>query len=263
MNLGNAPSGQRCALPIPAGMSPGDLAQPPESGEQYMLRVRLEAASIPDVVVAPRRAELLRQIDSRAGLPAGGAERESGPGASPPLPAILRPSEEWLSGVARHLTRERARLMAAIDGLDVPADFAIPGCGQQREWKAFCYGAVGAGPSPDRVILYALASMDQAMAVWLIKRMTSWMSVDGLRRAEGVWAWYLVLKLDSLLDHDDMHALRELCRKLVAILANVGHSIGQDAQATLNIRGDEIAAINILIASTTRGYRQRDLEPWA
>ncbi|KAJ2710261.1 hypothetical protein H4R19_003837 [Coemansia spiralis] len=251
MDADHTPCGQRCALPVPADLLPGDAAQAPESGEQYMLRVRLESASIPNVVAAPRRAE---QHQARNGAP--------GP-AAPPLPAILRPDEGWLAGFARHLARERARLAAAIAGLDVPVDFATPDWGQQREWKSFCYSAVDSGPGADRTMLYALAAMDQPAAMWLIKRLRSWLVVDQLRRAEGAWLWFLVLRLDGLLDHDDIHALRELCRRLVAILAAIGHSVGHDTQGILAIRGDEIAAINILIAAITRGYGQRDLEPWA
>ncbi|KAJ2286169.1 hypothetical protein IWW55_007051, partial [Coemansia sp. RSA 2706] len=66
--------------------------------------------------------------------------------------------------------------------------------------------------------------------------------------------------LDNLLDHGDTHCLRELCRKLKVIRANIGHNLGHSPSESLAIRSDEIAALNILIASVTRGYRQRDLE---
>ncbi|KAJ2772930.1 hypothetical protein IWQ57_001541 [Coemansia nantahalensis] len=249
MDTDHTPYGQRCALPVPAGLLPGDAAQAPESGEQYMLRVRLERASIPNVVAVARRTQ---QPRARSSTP------ETGP---PPLPSILQPTEEWLAGFARHLAKERARLAAVIAGLDVPADFVIPGWAQQRKWKSLCYSG-GSGPGADRAMLYTLASMDQPAALWLIRLMQSWMATDQLRRAEGAWLWFLILRLDGLLDHDDTHTLRQLCRKLVAILAAIGQTVGHNTQGTLTVRGDEIAAINILIAAITRGYGQRDIEPW-
>ncbi|KAJ2440698.1 hypothetical protein GGF42_007538, partial [Coemansia sp. RSA 2424] len=51
--------GQRGALPVPRGATLGDLSHEPESGEQYMLRVRMEAASIPQVIIASNRTQIL------------------------------------------------------------------------------------------------------------------------------------------------------------------------------------------------------------
>ncbi|KAJ2626344.1 hypothetical protein H4R22_004846 [Coemansia sp. RSA 1290] len=93
------------------------------------------------------------------------------------------------------------------------------------------------------------------MALRLIKWLTAWISTDKLLKVEGMWMWYLILKLDSLLDPDDMHSLREMCRKLKLVRGSIGHN----SDELLKYHADEIAAINILIASVTHGYGQRDL----
>ncbi|KAJ2120407.1 hypothetical protein GGH12_005318 [Coemansia sp. RSA 1822] len=146
-----------------------------------------------------------------------------------------------------------------LSKVSVPSEFQIPGSGQLREWKQLCYES-GDDASPSRNMHYALAAMDQAMALRLVKWMEAWTLMDKLRQPEGMWLWYLILKLDNLLDHDDTHVLRELCRKLKLIRSNIGHNIVQNPEHLLVYRADEIAAINILITSVTRGYRQRDLE---
>lgn len=226
------------ALPVPDTTVPGNLDQEPESGEQYMLRVRMEAESIPNIAVAPNRSQLLQPKK----LVKDTADTEPGY-----KDASVLPSSAWLDRFANFFSDQKRRFQDILQRTDVPANFALPNNGQQKEWKSFCY-------SPSSNMLYALSSIDQVMALRLLKWMDrSWLAGTQLRHTEGLWIWYLVLKLDDLLDYDDMHILRELCRKL----KTVRDSIGID-----NIVGrwDEIAALNILIASVTRGYRQRDLE---
>ncbi|KAJ2786156.1 hypothetical protein GGI15_001682 [Coemansia interrupta] len=109
-------------------------------------------------------------------------------------------------------------------------------------------------------MVYALSAMDQAMVIRLIGWMTTWLAADKLQKAEGIWLWYLILKLDELLDHDDTHTLRQLCRKLTTIRENISLTIGNGSAELIQHRSGEIAAVNILIASVTHGYGQRDLE---
>ncbi|KAJ2397834.1 hypothetical protein GGI23_003397 [Coemansia sp. RSA 2559] len=259
--MGDATSNQRNALPIPDNVTVGDLSIDPESGEQYMLRVRMEAVSMPSVSVAENREQMLlasmdkdkRHFSSID--PYGKNEEEL------PLAEFVKPSERWLAGFPSWFVAQRKRLVRVLDQTKVPDDFDLPRNGQIREWKAFCYEASRRSETNSAILLHTLAAIDQAMAMRLIKWITAWLATDKLQRAEGIWLWHLVLRLDALLDHDDTHALRELCRKLGRIRANIGCSSPQDSvPITLLYRGDEIAATNILIASVTRGYGQRDLE---
>ncbi|KAJ2613354.1 hypothetical protein H4S08_002241 [Coemansia sp. RSA 1365] len=254
MNSEDLPYGRRGALPVPAGVSLGDHTQAPTSGEQYMLRVRLEAESIPRVVIAPNREQLLHDNHlnvSKSPVPSTVTNSER-------LPDILRPSVGWLEAFSRYFAQEQTGFRLLLNKTNIPPEFSIPNSDRLREWKSFCYSIDDS--TTTKTIVYALASVDQMMAIRLIKWMTSWMAIDRLRRIEGIWIWYLILRLDSLLDHDDTHVLRELCRRLISIRANIGHNIGQDAEAQSVLLHDEIAAINILIAAVTRGYKQYDLE---
>ncbi|KAJ1960789.1 hypothetical protein GGI12_003614 [Dipsacomyces acuminosporus] len=243
--------GMRGALPISDSIGIGDLAQEPESGEQYMLRVRLESESIPKVSIAESRDLLLQQSEASSKKSKGTPEQES-------LPDSVKPPDQWLDGFADYFHRRRAQFNSLIGQTAVPSGFSVPGSGQIREWKVFCYETSGSSPS-NSAMLNALASIDQAMAIRLIKCMTAWLAVDKLRRQEGIWLWYLILKLDSLLDHEDTHALRELCRRLRNIRLVIGRQLQENASME-RYRIEEIAALNVLIASVTRGYRQRDLE---
>ncbi|KAJ2452215.1 hypothetical protein EV183_003073 [Coemansia sp. RSA 2336] len=237
--------GQRGALPIPSDVLVGDLTQEPESGEQYMLRVRLEAESIPKVVVAPQRDSLL--------LPANSLTETSQSEPESHSPGPLQPSKEWLACFPRFFVQERLNFKTLLQNIDIPDEFSLPSSGQLREWKQLCYETSNL---TTKKLHYTFAAMDQAMALRLIKWMTAWISTDRLLKAEGMWLWYLILKLDSLLDPDDMHSLREMCRKLKVVRGNIGYK----SDDLLKYHADEIAAINILIASVTHGYGQRDLD---
>ncbi|KAJ2789537.1 spliceosomal snRNP component, partial [Coemansia guatemalensis] len=179
--------------------------------------------------------------------------------SSEQLPDYLRPSANWLDAFTGYFAQEQTGFRLLLDKTSIPQDFSIPHSDRLREWRSFCYG-IDEDRSTKNSIVYALASADQMMAIRLIKWMTAWMAIDQLRRIEGIWLWYLILRLDSLLDHDDTHVLRELCRRLISIRSNIGHNIGQNAETQLDHRRNEIAAINILIAAVTRGYKQYDLE---
>ncbi|KAJ1801103.1 gem (nuclear organelle) associated protein 2 [Coemansia sp. RSA 2399] len=258
--MGDATSNQRNALPIPDNVTAGDLSIDPESGEQYMLRVRMEAVSMPSVSVAENREQMLLATMNKdkshfASTGPCGKNEEL------PLADFVKPSERWLARFSSWFVAQRKRLVRVLDQTNVPDDFDLPGNGQVREWKALCYEASRHSETNSAILLHTLAAIDQVMAMRLIKWITSWLATDKLQRAEGIWLWHLVLRLDALLDHDDIHALRELCRKLGRIRANIGCSSPQDSvPTTLLYRGDEIAATNILIASVTRGYGQRDLD---
>ncbi|KAJ1891215.1 gem (nuclear organelle) associated protein 2 [Coemansia sp. S17] len=237
--------GQRGALPVPRGATPGDLSIEPESGEQYMLRVRMEAASIPNVVVANNRHQIL--LTSNPGKRPLVASNPVGH----PLPpdSVAQPNAEWLSHFEHYFARQRHHFRTALSATNIPANPDIPGIGQLREWRSYCY-EIRAGSCQ---MLATLAHIDQPMAMRLLKWMTTWLSKDQLRRVEAIWMWYLLLSLDSLLDHEDTHALRELCRTLLRIRSIIATNFTP-------ARGEEVAALNILIAAVTRGYRQRDLE---
>ncbi|KAJ1643655.1 hypothetical protein J3B02_005640 [Coemansia erecta] len=242
--------GQRGALPIPSNVALGDLSQEPESGEQYLLRVMNEAAAGPSFVAA-RASDVVQPIKKTEDHL---AIAQDNPNAVALVEAVI-PNEQWCSNYAKSLKKDRSRFRYIIKQTPIPIDFALPEAGNSRAWKTFCYET-----SSNRGILFALAAMDQAMTIRLIKWMTMWLAADRLWRAEGIWLWYLILKLDELLDHDDMHTLRELCRRLRKIRENISQKIGHNFIDLAVHRSEEIAALNILIISITRGYGQLDME---
>ncbi|KAJ2377953.1 spliceosomal snRNP component [Coemansia sp. RSA 2607] len=244
--------GQRSAFPVSNSIELGDLDQQPESGEQYLLRVMMEADATPRFAVA---TNITRPLSNSAAPPAGSKDEQS---ENVLIDAVL-PSSVWLQQFAQYFRDQRSRLVQIISNTALPDGFALPDRGNQREWKSFCYEN-SIDPLNSKNILYALFAMDQAMAIRLIGWMTSWLAIDKLQRAESMWLWYLMLKIDELLDHDDTHTLRQLCRKLRDIRENISQIIGNNSADIIQHRGSEIAAVNILIASVTRGYGQRDLE---
>ncbi|KAJ2487819.1 hypothetical protein IWW37_005079 [Coemansia sp. RSA 2050] len=244
-NLSNIVYGQRGALPVPRDAVPGDLSIEPESGEQYMLRVRMEAASIPNVVVANNRHQILLASNPKK-LPLMGS---SPVGHSLPLDSVARPSDKWLANFERYFAQQRHCFRTALAATNIAASPNVPGIGQSKEWRAYCYNISGGNCQ----MLATLAHIDQPMTMRLLKWMTTWLSRDQLRRVEAIWMWYLLLSIDSLLDHEDTHALRELCRALLRIRSIAATGFCRE-------RGGEIASLNILIAAVTRGYHQRDLE---
>ncbi|KAJ2004495.1 hypothetical protein GGI04_002217 [Coemansia thaxteri] len=249
--------GQRGALPVPRGTAPGDLSTAPESGEQYMLRVRLEAASMPSVVVASNREDAIRTSNpQRRPLVAGSSSGE----APCELPAAVVPSSEWLASFGRRFEQSRRQLKSALAAHSSRGS-GIPGSGHPREWRSFCYEIDTQAPGCC-AMLDALAEMDQAMAMRLLKWLAAWLAKDRLRRIEAIWIWHLLLRLDALLDHEDTHALRDLCRRLKSIRSQLAAALPLDPVSgdALQGRAEEIAALNVLIAAVTRGYLQRDLE---
>ncbi|KAJ1894221.1 gem (nuclear organelle) associated protein 2 [Kickxella alabastrina] len=253
--------GQRGALPISNNISPGDLDQEPESGEQYMLRVMMEAAAAPKIAVAINREHLISQttLSMRSSNRQSECSKDASELESPPLLDVVLSTEKWRQNFRKYFMQQRSKFNRMIASVDVPNDFALPGSGNSREWKTFCYETSGNSPT-NRAMLHALAAMDQVMALRLIKWISAWLAADKLWRAESIWLWYLILKLDSLLDQEDIHMLRELCRKLKRVRVAVGHVTQNDLSGQIQSRSDEIAALNILIAAVTRGYRQHDLE---
>ncbi|KAJ2720214.1 hypothetical protein GGI07_004735 [Coemansia sp. Benny D115] len=265
--------GQRSALPLPSsGVTIGNLDQEPDCAEQYLMRVMAEAASAPPVVVADNRDQLI--ADAMQATRAAGTDHcPADQHVQHHSPATALPNDEWVRGFQRRLVQQRAAFNAAISAVAVPEDFLLPGSTSAHEWKPFCYSSGSQGSSGDacskKDIIHAMAAIDQATAMRLIKWMTAWLSSDKLRPAEAIWLWYLILKLDELLDYEDTHTLRELCRKLKAIRATVallespGASVEQSqsqSQSQSQAYSDQIAALNILILAVTRGYNQQDLE---
>ncbi|KAJ2504202.1 hypothetical protein IWW47_002637, partial [Coemansia sp. RSA 2052] len=168
--------GQRGALPVPRGATLGDLSQEPESGEQYMLRVRMEAASIPQVIIASNRTQiLLASNPTKRPLIATNTPNSS----RLDLDSVARPCDEWLSNYTQRFALQRRQFRSALAATAVPADHRIPD--QQQEWKAYCYGGAAsqsfsAHGSCD--MMATLASMDQPMTMRLLKWMTMWLAKD-------------------------------------------------------------------------------------
>ncbi|KAJ2637052.1 gem (nuclear organelle) associated protein 2 [Coemansia sp. RSA 1286] len=244
--------GQRGAFPIPSDVALGDLDQEPESGEQYLLRVMTEAAAAPSFVAASRIAKSVQKADILV-------KTDYQPDNVVLVDAVI-PSEQWCQQFAKSLKQDRSRFKQIIRQTRLPEDFALPEAGNSKAWRSFCYETCSSSSPNDRRVLLSLAAMDQTMAIRLIKWMTTWLTSDRLWRAEGVWLWCLILKLDELLDQDDMHALRELCRRLKKIRESISLTIGHNVTDQAVHRSEEIAALNILIISVTRGYGQLDME---
>ncbi|KAJ1933578.1 hypothetical protein EC988_009076, partial [Linderina pennispora] len=126
--------GARGALPIPDDTTVGDLDQEPETGEQYMLRVRLESQSAPRVTI-DRDRDMLIQKSTKKNV------------AQPPteelelVPEFARPLPEWLDAFAVCFRRQRQIFVAQLQSAAVPGEFKLPDNGSPKEWRNMCYSA--------------------------------------------------------------------------------------------------------------------------
>ena len=108
--------------------------EPPLSAEEYLLRVRLEFAALPDVMEATH-------IDPRAYDSHQTAYMPSQP-SLPPTPAELAPSVEWEEDVLANFYEVRESLTTLEEEVGVGKDrkIKVPPLREEGSWRVFFFG---------------------------------------------------------------------------------------------------------------------------
>ncbi|EWM21082.1 hypothetical protein Naga_100619g2, partial [Nannochloropsis gaditana] len=117
--------------------------EPPLSAEEYLLRVRLEFASLPEIVEATHINA--RTYDSRqtAYMPVQPA--------LPPTPAGLTPSHEWEEMILTDFedVRENLQRLEEEEGVGRERKIKVPPLREEGSWRIFFFGRTERGADPN------------------------------------------------------------------------------------------------------------------
>ncbi|KAG9327440.1 hypothetical protein KVV02_000389 [Mortierella alpina] len=94
-----------------------------------------------------------------------------------------------------------------------------------------------------------LVRLNQGHIMQLLKYHLRWLAEDDLTDQEGIWLYALFLKLDPLLESDQVAVLRNLAKKCARIRS---HLHGES--------GSKLATVNMVITIIARLFGQEDLE---
>ncbi|KAF9127579.1 gem (nuclear organelle) associated protein 2 [Mortierella sp. 14UC] len=104
--------------------------------------------------------------------------------------------------------------------------------------------ATGMPPSPQFLI-----RLDQGHLIQLLRYHLRWLAEDDLQEQEGRWLYALFLKLDPLVESDQVAVLRNMAKKCARIRSHFN-----------NDSGSKLATVNMVITIVARLFGQEDLE---
>lgn len=218
------------ALPVPEGEPDWDSG-PPETAEEYLRRVRWEAARCPQVVRSEPDPEKLRQLARRR--PGANDDAPPPPPVLPDIPDIpdapawARPSPDWLTGFLSDFASLRAQLAAAGTGGSgaSPAPARLPDLRDVAAWDHLCFGRAAQrsmgpcdGQSVPPAILDAVLGMDQVCIEVLLQRHVEALApLAALPFPRGAWLFALAARIEKPLHADAGAAFRALLRKCATL----------------------------------------------
>eukprot|EP00667_Euglena_gracilis_P020240 EG_transcript_21887 len=159
---------RRC---LPIADHDTDVSRPPATAEEYLLRVRKEARTVRDVLVA----------DNPQPRPARGSRRGCVPKAlcQPYLPPALVPHPRWRARLLAHFSHFRDALLA-MERRGEGSSSGLPSGRIESEWKAFCLPQPEGRPPAAALVV----GMDHVLVNWLLQRQVLWAAGgDDLPRA--------------------------------------------------------------------------------
>lgn len=216
---------------LPVHGEPDFASGPPTSAEEYLRRVRHEAASLPDVVTSSIDP---RAYDAHRTQWAPPAEDDI-----PQAPDFARPSEQWVVQLLHDFAGVRADLQRA----EAEQSFervSVPSEGDHGSWRTFCFGGEAAGAPPRQPTMPVLMAIDQVQCTLLLKWHSDWAAASrGLTQTSATWLYALTARLERPLTQGAMASLRSLLRHCARLRAGV-----KDPNDPL------LANLNILIAIT-------------
>ena len=221
-----------------------DPSVPPSSGEDYLRRVRLEAAQFPLVSVASARPVLTPRAPSAS------------PSASslllpprPVTPRALLPSAAWQDSFVADFASMRLEIArrGPPPASTLPPSF--PGVRDEGAWRALLRRPARASDAP---ALTFVARLDQPSILSLLEIHTDFLAgqadSDAVSEMQSQWLMALLLRMDTLLTADASTVLRSLCRACQA------RRLALKPEAK-----EQLSALNIIITVVVRYFNQKDL----
>lgn len=223
---------------LPVYGDPDFSSGPPQSAEEYIRRVRYEAAQLPDVVMSsidPRHYDEARTAYS-------GMAACDIPSAEP----WAVPAWSWVSDTLHDFVAVRNDLLRCEHAQDFDA-VEVPSENDHRTWRTFCLGSVPAAPTDcNPPTLPVLMAIDQVNCNYLLAWHTRWaIESQTLSDQSSRWLYAIMARLQRPLTQGAMGALRAMLRHCASLRA-----------AATSAEDPSLPSLNILIAITGAFFGQ-------
>lgn len=242
---------------------PFDPLVPPQTPQEYLRRVQVEASHCPDVVVAeidPKKLKSKTQavVSSPCGcIPA--------PNGMAPDLQLQRKQIAAFSSLRQRIVRLRA-----VHKLNAQ-ELELPECEDEQGWRLFClgqkhcqkqneqtdlkedvietsqygvdYAKVGTPP-----FLSVVSRMNQMTVIAVLEHLFAWFQESGFVTELGCWLFALLTCLEKPLLPEAHALLRQLARACAALRASLD-----------SLEDERLSALNLLICLVARYFGQTDL----
>ncbi|XP_057319538.1 gem-associated protein 2 [Microplitis mediator] len=218
-----------------------DFSKPPNSGEEYIKRVVVEAKQCDDIVVANIDSKKLKKPTVDVEHLAGCVE----------APETLCPTLEWQNCQVADFSKLRLN----VAGLKIEREncrskkksiSVLPDADDQTDWINFCLGS--ADQDPHVPTLDIIFSMNQPLVEQVLEYLVEQVDTKGLSSELGRWIYALLSVLEIPLNPDICSCLRTLARACSRARANLASS-----------DDSIVSTMNLFICLVARYFRQLDL----
>lgn len=228
---------------------------PPTSGKEYLRRVRKEAGSCPDIVVASLDVSTFHRNQTVKVLNSNGCQ---------PAPQGYAASLHWQNAQVANFSELRQNLARLRADTAVAAKLRqrndLPEEDDELGWHQFCFGnslplkqfslIEADQQSQDALppLLSIMLALDQPTVEQLLAFHISWFKETGFSHLQGQWLFALLACLEKPLTPEACHLIRtlaRLCTNLRATLDDADH--------------EHLAALNLLLCLAARYFDQQDL----
>eukprot|EP00877_Chromochloris_zofingiensis_P010370 jgi/Chrzof1/5587/Cz16g08080.t1 len=235
---------------LPVDGEPDWSIPEPTTAEEYLRRVRHEAAQCPRVVRVEMPADMQAAQRPIAALPE--------PDAIPDAPDWAKPSSSWVREFVDNFQDFRLQMQQAYDQGDFAPD-SLPHLNDLQAWDSLCFGpglrndtnltsTSGSDYGGDVMIMAdsmftAVMGMDQVAIVTLFQRHIDELEQDfpnNLPLLRGKWLFALAARLEKPLQPDVSAALRSLlryCAKLRCQLSEASDPLLPQLNVLMTVAG--------------------------
>lgn len=244
-----------------------DAGEPPASAEEYLLRVRIEADRLPDVLRDETSAAVSDGLQSPVTLSIGTTkvekpdESRSSPAPSDSSPLHQPPPQPSLSWQRRcyacfvECQQYMRRLKALRQAPRDDPSSRIPSISDATAWRVLTFGDPQKTGRKDRgaraPTISLLMSLDHRALLLLLSRHVSWLCQDAkqasaVSRLRSMWLYALMCCLEKPLLPDTAATLRKLARHLSQLRLGLPNATA----------APELAPIDILLTLVELGFQQ-------
>jgi len=223
---------------------------PPASAEEYLLRVRLEAEGIPNIVVATKRPKFCAQKRRCVEPPQKGqAEEVPTWHTTEKSEACLRPNRAWQTDLLESFTSMRKYLQNWEKRKNPGKRLCLPDKEDDESWRKFCFEGTGHPPTTS-----LLLQLDEVTCQALFEHHVSWLveaDKPALYTHQSVWLFALLARIDMPLTPDAEASVRSLLVFCCSLRPHMNASgASQDAEL--------LACLNTIITLTGIYFGQEE-----